>query len=58
MGAESDFISEQFVPSARYKAQQIAMAQTLIAGGLSPEQVASMFLDLVDLPSAENTKDR
>lgn len=56
MGAQSDFISEQFVPDERYKAQQIAMAQTLIAGGLNPEQVASMFLFLVDLPSGEKPR--
>jgi hypothetical protein len=41
--AESDVIAEQFVPNERYKAQQKAMAQTLIAAGLSPEQIASML---------------
>lgn len=35
MGAQSDFISEQFVPSERHKAQQRAMAETLIAVGLN-----------------------
>jgi hypothetical protein len=34
MGAQSDFISEQFVPSERHKAQQRAMAETLSAAGL------------------------
>ena len=29
MGAQSDFISEQFVPSERYKAQQQAMEETV-----------------------------
>jgi hypothetical protein len=43
MGSESDLISEKFVPSEQYKAQQKIMAQTLIAAGLSPEQIASML---------------
>jgi len=34
MGAQSDFISEQFVPSERHKAQQRAMAEALSAEGL------------------------
>jgi hypothetical protein len=58
MGAQSDFIAERFVPSERYKAQQIAMAQKLIAAGLNPEQVASMFFIPVDLLSGEKPKDR
>jgi hypothetical protein len=53
MGAESDFISEQFVPSERYKIQQKAMIETLIAAGMSPEQVAAMFCGRADLPSSE-----
>jgi hypothetical protein len=53
MGAKSDFIAEQFVPSEDYKAQQIAMAQKLIAGGLSPEQVARLFFVSVDLLSVK-----
>lgn len=56
MGAESDSIAEQFVPSERYKAQQRVMAQTLIAAGLTPEQIASMFFVPVDLPSDEKPK--
>jgi hypothetical protein len=56
MGAESDFIAEVFVPSGQYKAQQMAMAQTLIAAGLNPEQVASMFFVPVDLPPGEKPK--
>jgi hypothetical protein len=43
MGAQSDFIAEQFVPSEQYKAQQMAMVQKLIAAGVNPEQVAGMF---------------
>jgi hypothetical protein len=53
MGAESDFISEQFVPSERYKAQRKAMIETLMAAGMSPEQVAAMFSGDVDQPSHE-----
>jgi hypothetical protein len=55
--AESDVISEQFTPSKQYKAQQRVMAQTLIAAGLSPEQIESMLLISVDLPSDEKPKD-
>jgi hypothetical protein len=55
--AESDSIAEQFVPNERYKAQQKAMAQTLIAAGLTPEQVASMLFVPVDLPSGEEPAD-
>ena len=43
MGAQSDFIAEQFVPSEPYKARQRARVQALLAAGLSPEQVAKMF---------------
>jgi hypothetical protein len=57
MGAESDFISEQFVPSEQYKAQQLAAARDLIAGGLDPDLVAKMFVQL-DLPSDLLSKDR
>ena len=57
MGAQSDFIAEQFVPSQQYKAQQMAMVQKLIAGGLNPGQVASMFLVPFDLLSSEKPKD-
>jgi hypothetical protein len=45
--AESDAIAEQFVPSERYKAQKKALAETLTAAGLSPEQVA-MVLSVPD----------
>jgi hypothetical protein len=57
MGSESDTISEQFAPSEVYKAQQKAMAQTLLAAGLSPEQIASMLFAPLDLPSDENPHD-
>jgi hypothetical protein len=49
MGAQSDFIAEQFVPSEEYKAQQLAMVQKLLASGISPEQVARMFSVPFDL---------
>jgi len=56
--AESESIAEQFVPSESYKAQQRMMAQTLIAAGLSPEQVASMLFAPVDLVSDEEPTDK
>ena len=43
MGAQSDFIAEQFVPSEPYKAEQRARVQALLAAGLSSEQVAKML---------------
>jgi hypothetical protein len=43
MGAQSDFIAEQFIPSEQYKAEQMARVQKLLAAGVSPEQVAKMF---------------
>jgi hypothetical protein len=47
MGAESDFISEQFVPSEQYKEQLRAMAQTLAAVGLNPNKFDSLRDDSV-----------
>ncbi len=58
MGAQSDFVAELFVPSERYKAQQMAMAQKLIAAGLNPEQVATMFLVPLDLPPEEKSDEK
>ena len=55
MGAQSDFIAEQFVPSEHYKAQQMAMVQKLIATGVNPEQLTSMFFVPSDLLSGELT---
>ena len=57
MGAKDDFIAEQFAPNEDYKKQQMAMVQKLIAGGLNPGQVASMFLVPFDLLSSEKPKD-
>jgi hypothetical protein len=55
--AESDSISEQFAPSESYKAQQRTMAQSLLAAGLNPEQVAAMLFVPDELPSAADLKD-
>ena len=42
MGVQSDFISEQFVPSERHKAQQRRMAETLSAAGVNPCEFDSL----------------
>jgi hypothetical protein len=55
--AESDIISEQFVPSESYKAQQRAMALSLLAAGLNPEQIAAMLFVPEDLPSVVADED-
>jgi hypothetical protein len=55
MGAQSDFIAEQFIPSEHYKTQQMAMVQKLVAAGVNPEQVANMFFVPFDLLSGEVT---
>jgi len=57
MGAQSDFVAEQFVPGEQYKAQQLAMVQKLIAAGVSPEQLATMFFVPSELLSGEQPKD-
>jgi hypothetical protein len=38
MGAQSDFISESFIPSDRHKEQLLMRAETLIALGIAPEK--------------------
>jgi hypothetical protein len=43
MGAQSDFISETFVPSKQHRLEQLTRAKALIAAGFSPEQVATML---------------
>jgi hypothetical protein len=58
MGAQSDFIAEQFVPSEDYKAQQVAMVQRLIAAGVNSAQLERMFFVPVDLLSGEKPKDQ
>ena len=57
MGAQSDFIAEQFVPSEQYKAQQAVMVEKLMASGVKPEELGKMFLVPVDLPPGEKPKD-
>jgi len=57
MGAQSDFIAERFVASERYKAQQVAMAKRLIALGVNPDQVATLFLVPLNLLSDKNPVD-
>jgi hypothetical protein len=43
MGAQSDFISETFVPGEQHRLEQLKRAKALIATGFSPEQVAAML---------------
>jgi hypothetical protein len=43
MGAQSDFIAEQFVPDEEYRAQQMVRARHLLATGMSREHVAEML---------------
>jgi uncharacterized protein YoaH (UPF0181 family) len=57
MGAQSDFIAEQFVPSELYKAQQKAMIQTLVAAGLSSEHLEGLFFVAAELIATEKPKD-
>jgi hypothetical protein len=49
MGAQSDFISEQFVPDERHREQQLLRAKTLIAAGIPPDRVATMLSIPIDL---------
>jgi hypothetical protein len=58
MGAQSDFIAEQFVPSEQYKAQQTEMVQKLIAAGVNPEELESMFFIPAGRPSGGKPKDK
>jgi hypothetical protein len=53
MGAQSDFIVEQFVPSEQYKLQQMEMVQKLSAAGLNAEQIGKMFFISAELLSGE-----
>ncbi len=56
MGAQSDFIAEQFTPSEQYKAEQMARVQKLLAAGVSPEQVAKMFSIPFDMLSSQKAE--
>ena len=44
MGAQSDLISEQFVPSEQYVAQQKAITQALVDLGLEPQELTTRFV--------------
>jgi hypothetical protein len=57
MGSESDSVSEQFVPRERYKTQQRAVAETLLAAGFTPEQISAVLPFPVE-PSTGKSKDR
>jgi hypothetical protein len=51
MGAQSDFIAEQFVPSGQTIAQQKALTDALTAMGLKPEDLTSGFhVPVIQLP--------
>jgi hypothetical protein len=56
MGAQSDYIAEQFVPSEAYKAQQMAMVQRLTAAGANLEQLEKMFF--VPVEALRDEKDK
>lgn len=43
MGAQSDFISETFVPSSQHREEQVRRAKVLIASGLLLGDVAKML---------------
>ncbi len=58
MGAQSDFIAEQFAPSEKYKEQQMAMVQKLTAAGLSSEQLEKMFFIPVDRLAVEKPDEK
>jgi len=53
MGSESDAISEKFVPNERYKAQVLAMRETLLAAGFTQAQIDAMFPFQGDLAPIE-----
>ena len=54
MGAQSDFISESFIPSDRHKEQLLIRAEALKALGITPEQVAEMLSIPLDWMSDKN----
>ena len=53
MGAQSDFISETFVPEEQFRRERTSRAKVLISSGYSPEQVATMFSMSVDQVMAD-----
>jgi hypothetical protein len=58
MGAQSDFIAEQFVPSEQYKLQQMERVQKLSASGLNAEQIEKMFFVSAELLSGEKSEEK
>lgn len=58
MGAQSDFVVEQFVPSEQYKLQQMEMVQKLNAAGLNAEQINKMFFLSAELLSGEKREEK
>ncbi len=52
--AESDSISEMFVPSEKYKAQQKMMAETLVAAGVSVEKIKDMLSSEFELSGEQS----
>ena len=59
MGSQDHFDSETFVPSAAHRARQVSMAQSLIAAGADPVQVAALLTIPADLvtPKKEDPHD-
>jgi hypothetical protein len=58
MGAQSDYIAAQFVPSDSYKAQQRAMVQRLIASGVNSDELKGMFSVPFELLTEEKPEDQ
>lgn len=57
MGAQSDFLSETFVPSDAHRTKQLAMARDLVRTGLKPEDVAHMLSLPIELVNRAVTED-
>jgi hypothetical protein len=51
MGAQSDFLSETFVPSEEHRREQLRMAGVLLNMGMTPERVAASLSLPIDLLS-------
>jgi hypothetical protein len=59
MGAQSDFIAEQFVPDKNYKAHQVEIVQRLVAAGTTADQLEKMFFIPLELiPDEKEADDR
>jgi len=54
--AESDSISEMFVPSEKYKAQQKMMAEALLAAGVSLEKIKDMLSSQFELSGEQSSE--